>query len=182
MFQSNSIRHQSCGRREPRMSAIENVSRRGFMGGMMSAGALVLSVRFLPETLWAEGLPKDTKVDHAVLNPSVYLGINADGTVFIIAHRSEMGTGIRTSLPLVLADELDADWKRVKLEQAIGDERYGDQNTDGSQSVRRFFNTMRECGATARWMLIQAAAQQWNIPASECSTELHAVVHKATGR
>jgi len=120
MFQSNSIGHQGCGRREPRMSAIENVSRRGFMKGMVSAGALVLSVRFLPETLWAEGLPKDTKVDHACVESSVYLGINTDGTVFIIAHRSEMGTGIRTSLPLVLADELEADWKRVKLEQAIG--------------------------------------------------------------
>ena len=99
-----------------------------------------------------------------------------------MAHRSEMGTVIRTSLPLVLADELDADWKRVKIDQAIGDKRYGDQNTDGSQSVRSFFDTMRECGAAARSMLIQAAALQWNVPASECSTELHAVVHKATGR
>src|SRR6202158_1976918 len=75
----------------------------------------------------------------------------------IVAHRSEMGTVIRTSLPLVVADELDADWKRVKIDQAIGDKRYGDQNTDGSQSVRRFFDTMREGGAAARSMLIQAA-------------------------
>jgi isoquinoline 1-oxidoreductase beta subunit len=93
-----------------------------------------------------------------------------------------MGTVIRTSLPLVVADELDADWKRVKIDQAIGDKRYGDQNTDGSQSVRRFFDTMRECGAATRWMLIQAAALQWNVPSSECSTDLHTVVHKATGR
>lgn len=83
---------------------------------------------------------------------------------------------------MVLADELDADWKRVKIDQAIGDKRYGDQNTDGSHSIRSFFDTMRECGATARWMLIQAAAQQWNVPASECSTEPHTVVHKASGR
>jgi isoquinoline 1-oxidoreductase beta subunit len=93
-----------------------------------------------------------------------------------------MGTVIRTSLPLVLADELDADFKRVKIDQAIGDQRYGDQNTDGSHSIRSFFDTMRECGASARWMLIQAAAQQWNVPALECSTELHTVVHQATGR
>jgi isoquinoline 1-oxidoreductase beta subunit len=93
-----------------------------------------------------------------------------------------MGTVIRTSLPLVLADELDADFKRVKIDQAIGDQRYGDQNTDGSHSIRSFFDTMRECGASARWMLIQAAAQTWNVPASECSTELHTVVHKAAGR
>jgi isoquinoline 1-oxidoreductase beta subunit len=70
----------------------------------------------------------------------------------------------------------------VKINQAIGDKRYGDQNTDGSQSVRRFFDTMRDCGAAARWMLIQAAAEHWNVPASECSTELHMVVHKVTGR
>src|SRR5258706_10544016 len=164
------------------MSAIENVGRRGFMKGMMSAGALVLSVRFLPETLWAEGLPKDTKVDHAVLNPSVYLGINTDGTVFIIAHRSEMGTGIRTSLPLVLADELEADWKRVKLEQAIGDERYGDQNTDGSHSIRSFCDLFLKAGASARSMLTQAAAQKWGVPQTECVADFHTVVHRASGR
>ena len=164
------------------MSAIENVSRRGFMKGMVSAGALVLSVRIFPETLWAEGLPKSTNVDHAVLNPSVYLGINTDGTVYIIAHRSEMGTGIRTSLPLVLADELEADWKRVKLEQAIGDERYGDQNTDGSHSIRSFFDVMLQAGASARTMLTQAAAQKWGVPASECAANFHTVVHHATGR
>ncbi len=91
-----------------------------------------------------------------------------------------MGTTIRTSLPLVLADELDADWKRVKIDQAIGDKRYGDQNTDGSHSIRSFFDTLRQCGAAARWMLIQAAAQQWNVPVSECSTEMHTVIHKAS--
>jgi isoquinoline 1-oxidoreductase beta subunit len=123
-----------------------------------------------------------TEADRAPLHPNLFVGIQQDGTVYIVAHRSEMGTVIRTSLPLVLADELDADSKRVKIDQAIGDKRYGDQNTDGSQSVRRFFDTMRECGAAARLMLIQAAALQWNVPAKECSTELHAVIHKATGR
>src|ERR1700682_1345888 len=93
-----------------------------------------------------------------------------------------MGTVIRTSLPLVLADELDADWKRVKIDQAIGDPRYGDQNTDGSHSIRSFFETMRVCGASARWMLVHAAAQEWRVPAPECTTELHTVVHQASGR
>jgi len=88
-----------------------------------------------------------------------------------------MGTAIRTSLPLVLADELDADWKRAKIDQAIGDPRYGEQNTDGSRSIRNFYNAMRESGAAARLMLIQASVQ-WNVPVSECSTELHTVVHK----
>lgn len=165
------------------MSLIENVSRRRFLKTAFGTGALILSVRFVPSVLaqshWADG---QTDADRAALHPNVFVGIQPDGTVYVVAHRSEMGTVIRTSLPLVLADELDADWKRVKIDQAIGDKRYGDQNTDGSQSVRRFFNTMRECGATARWMLIQAAAQQWNAPAAECSTELHTVVHKPTGR
>src|SRR5258708_39907931 len=88
----------------------------------------------------------------------------------------------RTTLPLVVADELDADWKRVKIEQAIGDSRYGDQNTDGSHSIRSFYDAMRQAGATARFMLIQAAAQQWGVPATECETDLHVVVHRSTNR
>jgi isoquinoline 1-oxidoreductase beta subunit len=112
----------------------------------------------------------------------VYLGINPDGTVWIVASRSEMGTTSRTTLPLVVADELDADWKRVKIEQAIGDKRYGDQNTDGSHSIRSFFDAMREAGATARFMLMQAAAKQWSVPATECETDLHVVVHRSTNR
>jgi isoquinoline 1-oxidoreductase beta subunit len=165
------------------MSHIENVSRRRFLKGAFGAGALVLAVRFIPPIL-AQGQPADgqTDADRAALHPNLFVGIQPDGTIYIVAHRSEMGTVIRTSLPMVLADELDADWKRVKIDQAIGDKRYGDQNTDGSHSIRSFFDTMRECGATARWMLIQAAALQWNVPASECSTEPHTVVHKASAR
>lgn len=165
------------------MTQIENVSRRRFLKGAFGAGAFILAVRYVPPMLaQAQTTYDGTQADRATFHPNVFVGIQQDGTVYIVAHRSEMGTVIRTSLPLVLADELDADWKRVKIDQAIGDKRYGDQNTDGSQSVRRFFDTMRECGASARWMLTQAAALQWNVPASECSTELHAVVHKATGR
>jgi isoquinoline 1-oxidoreductase beta subunit len=163
-------------------NSIQNVSRRGFLKGIASAGAFVLCVRFLPESLHAEGLPGNAKVDHAVLNPSMYVGIDSDGTVYIIAHRSEMGTTSRTSLPLILADELDADWKRVKLEQALGDERYGSQNTDGSHSVREFYEPMRQAGATARLMLTQAAANKWGVPVSECAADLHTIVHTPTKR
>src|SRR6202140_4221822 len=92
-----------------------------------------------------------------------------------------MGTAIRTTLPLVVADELDADWNRVKIDQAIGDKRYGDQNPRRPHSIRSFFDTMRECGASARWMLVQAAAQKWNVPTTECSTEPHTVVHAKSG-
>jgi isoquinoline 1-oxidoreductase beta subunit len=165
------------------MSAIVNASRRRFLtGSIVAAGALVLGVRYYPKLSARDELPHDTNADHATLHPSVYLGIDPDGTVWIVASRSEMGTTSRTTLPLVVADELDANWKRVKIEQAIGDKRYGDQNTDGSHSIRSFYDAMRVAGATARFMLIQAAAKQWGVPVAECSTDLHVVVHRSTNR
>jgi isoquinoline 1-oxidoreductase subunit beta len=165
------------------MSEIVNVSRRRLLtGGVIAAGALVLGVRYHRKLLPVEKLPEATNADHAALHPSVYLGIDPDGTVWIVASRSEMGTTSRTTLPLVVADELDADWKRVKIEQALGDKRYGDQNTDGSHSIRSFYDAMREAGATARFMLIQAAAHQWGVPPAECETDLHVVVHRSTKR
>ena len=157
---------------------ILNVSRRGFLQGLVSAGALVLSVRLVPEALWATETAAGSHVDGTAFHPSVFLGIDTDGTVYLVAARSEMGTSSRTSVPLILADELDADWKRVKIEQAIGDPKYGDQDTDGSHSVRDGFVTMREVGATARLMLTQAAAQKWGVPVSECESDLHVIVHR----
>ena len=161
------------------MSALTNVSRRGFLQGVLSSGALVLCVHFVPEALWAAEASPQSRADQSVLHPSVYVGVDTDGTVYIIAHRSEMGTTSRTSLPLILADELDADWARVRVQQAIGDPRYGSQDTDGSHSIREFYQPMREAGATARLMLVRAAAQQWGVPEAECTTDLHVVVHKA---
>src|SRR5215475_1116469 len=159
------------------MNRIELVTRRAFLGGMFSAGAFVLGARLLP----AEALAS-TDAGKAAWNPSVYLGIETDGTVIIVAHRSEMGTGIRSVLPTVLADELDADWKRVKIEQAIGDKKFGNQNTDGSCSIRDFYDAMREAGASARLMLERAAAEAWGVPAAECKAQNHQVVHAGSGR
>jgi isoquinoline 1-oxidoreductase subunit beta len=166
------------------MKSVINVSRRQFLGGLVSTGAFVLAARVLPDSAWAQTPVGGfrTKADTAALHPSVYLGIEPDGTVFIVTHRSEMGTGIRTSLPLVAADELDADWGRCRIEQGIGDARYGDQNTDGSRSVRDFYDAFRRAGASARSMLISAAAAQWNVPAASCITRNHEVVHEASGR
>jgi isoquinoline 1-oxidoreductase subunit beta len=177
------------------MIQIENISqrdferiggsgRRAFLKRMLGAGALVISVRWMPEQLLAasaragaaEGMTK------AALQPNVYLAIDTDGTAYIVAHRSEMGSGSRTALPRIVADELDADWSRVKLVQAIGDEKYGDQDTDGSHSVRSFFDTLRLSGATARLMLVRAAAAQWGVPEAECTTGPHIVMHKISGK
>ena len=164
------------------MSAIQNVSRRRFIGGVFSTGAFVLAAQVLPRSAWAQATAVRTGADTAMLNPSVYLGIEPDGTVFIVTHRSEMGTGIRTSLPLVAADELEADWSRVRIEQGIGDMRYGDQNTDGSRSIRDFYVAFRQAGASARAMLLSAAAAQWGVPVSECTASRHEIVHASSGR
>jgi isoquinoline 1-oxidoreductase beta subunit len=160
------------------MNIIENVSRRGFLQGVVASGVFVLSARLVPEPLWAA----EGEAAAAGIEPSLWMSIASDGTVTIVAHRSEMGCGSRTALPLVVADELDADWSKVKIDQAIGDPKYGDQDTDGSHSVRSFFDQMRYVGAAGRAMLISAAAAQWNVPPKDCTTEPHFVVHKASGR
>jgi isoquinoline 1-oxidoreductase beta subunit len=165
------------------MIDVTNLSRRGFLRGVVSAGALVVGARYVPSAFAGSDAPEViTDADRAKFHPNVFLGIDTDGAVHIVAHRSEMGTVIRTSLPIVVADELDADWTRVRIVQAVGDRRYGDQNTDGSHSVRSFFDVMRTSGASARWMLIQAAAKSWNVPPAECHTEPHSVIHGPSGR
>lgn len=153
------------------------LTRRSFLGSL-AVGSLVLGC----QSTGTMGVKKASADDSDGFSPDLFLSIAPDGQVTIITHRSEMGTGIRTALPTVIADELGADWQRVTLEQAIGDARYGDQNTDGSRSVRQFYERMRVAGATARTMLEQAAAKRWGVPATECSTANHAVAHKKSGR
>ena len=112
-----------------------------------------------------------------VADPNVFISIDADGAVTIVAHRAEMGTGIRTSLPMVIADEMEADWSRVKLVQAPGDEpKYGNQDTDGSRSMRHFIQPMRQCGAAMRTMLETAAAAKWGVDVSLVKAKNHQVV------
>jgi isoquinoline 1-oxidoreductase subunit beta len=113
----------------------------------------------------------------------VFVAVAPDGTVTILAHRAEMGTGVRTSLPLIVAEEMEADWSRVKVEQAHGDEvKFGNQDTDGSRSTRHYLMPMRQIGASARTMLEQAAAKRWGVPATEVKAVNHEVVHSATSR
>ena len=161
------------------MKLIENVSRRGFLEGTLATGVFILGARLIPEPLWAS----EGEATPAPLQPSLWMAIAPDGTVTIVAHRTEMGNGIKTSLPIVLADELGAAWSRVKVEQALGDAKYGDQETDTSHSVRDFFDLMRQTGAAGRLMLIRAAAAHWGVPAAECNTrEPHFVRHHRSGR
>jgi len=157
---------------------IRPVSRRDFL---KTGGVLVVGVSLFG--CGKEKVPGLTRsVSSEPWSPDVYVSFDADGTVHIISHRSEMGQGIRTGLPAVLADEMEADWSRVKVEQATGDAKYGNQNTDGSWSVRGFMQRMREAGATVRLMLEQSAAQQWGVDVAECKANLHTVVHQPSGR
>ncbi len=168
---------------------IENVSRRGFLKGAAGAGVFVLGARFIPAALLRTASAAEISSDSgakpmadAVLQPNVYLSIAADGTIFIVASRAEMGSGNRTGLPMIVADELDADWKRVTVVQGTGNAKYGDQDTDGSHSVRSFFDTLREAGGSARLMLVRAAAQTWSVPEAECKTEMSTVMHTPSGK
>ena len=114
--------------------------------------------------------------------PNVYVHLKENGDVDIVCHRSEMGQGIRTGLPQVIADEMEADWDRINVLQATGDKKYGDQNTDGSTSIRNHFDMLRNAGATAKHMLIAAAAAHWDVAVEECEARDHAVHHAASGQ
>jgi isoquinoline 1-oxidoreductase beta subunit len=150
------------------------VSRRDFVKTTsISVSGLLLGLSFS----CSDTSKKLTGNPDVTFSPGLFISLNGNGDVMLIAHRSEMGTGIRTSLPLIMADEMEADWNRVKVIQAVGDEKYGDQNTDGSYSVRMFFTPMRKAGATVRLMLEQAAAKEWSVDVSECKAQHHEVIH-----
>ncbi|NMT64958.1 xanthine dehydrogenase family protein molybdopterin-binding subunit [Marinobacter orientalis] len=163
---------------------LANVSRRGLLKGMAVGSALLLAAR------WDMALANEKAQFGAgampggwVDNPNVFIHIDSDGVVTIINNRAEMGQGIRTSLVMVAADELGADWDQVRAQQANADQdKYGNQNTDGSRSMRHWYQPMRRAAAGARLMLEQAAANQWDVPVHEVRAEVHKVVHRETGR
>ncbi|ABE55503.1 Twin-arginine translocation pathway signal [Shewanella denitrificans OS217] len=159
-------------------TAVENVSRRdvlklfGAVGGGLALGVSGLS--------WSPmALAQDKQ---AALN--LFIAIGEDNKVYLTCHRSEMGQGIRTGIPQVLADELEADWDKIIVVQGLADKRYGSQNTDGSRSIRKHFHRMRQMGAMARTMLEQAAANQWQVAIEQVKAKGHRVyllVDAATG-
>jgi isoquinoline 1-oxidoreductase beta subunit len=162
---------------------VANVSRRAFLGGV-AAGSLVLAIGWPPiaeaqeNKFGGDGMPHGLRDD-----PRLFVSIGPDGIVTLTCHRQEMGQGVRTSVAMVIADELEADWAKIRVVQAPGDEpRYGNQDTDGSRSLRHHFMPLRRVGAAARTMLEQAAASQWGVPVQEVKSREHAVLHEKTGR
>lgn len=155
-------------------------TRRDFLKTLGISGGLVVGMQILPlrtamamepYPTGAEGMAHKT-----VSDPLVFVAIGGDGTVTMVAHRSEMGTGSRTSLPMAMADEMEADFDRVRIVQAEGDEpRYGNQDTDGSRSLRHFIQPARQIGASVRQMLEAAAAEQWGVPVTQVRARDHAV-------
>lgn len=170
------------------MMLTAQLSRRGFLQGGLGALTLAITAKGLITTVWAaepatQKYGADSMPGGTVDDPLVFVSIAADGTVTIVAHRAETGTGVRTSLPMVVADEMEARWDRVKVIQAQADEvRYGNQNVDGSRSVRHFLMPMRRVGAAARQMLEAAAAARWSVPLAEVKAVQHEVLHQASGR
>jgi len=165
---------------------IEKPSRRLLLQGV-AAGGFLLALR-VPTARAVEDAPKPKfggdAMPHGVVNdPLVFVSIAPDGLVTIFCHRAEMGQGVRTGMPMIVADELEADWARVKVAQAPADEiRFGNQDTDGSRSTRHFLQPMRECGAAARQMLEAAAAKRWGVPADQVTAKNHQLLHAASGR
>jgi isoquinoline 1-oxidoreductase beta subunit len=162
---------------------VERVSRRAVLKSLGIAGGLVLAAPITSRQAFAYETGAGKMPHGTVVDPRVFVAIAPDGIVTIVAHRSEMGTGVRTSLPLIVAEEMEADWSRVKVQQAHGDEvKYGNQDTDGSRSTRHYLIPMREIGASAKVMLESAAAKRWNVPVTEVKAVNHEVVHSASGR
>ncbi len=165
-------------------SASAKVDRRHFLfTATMASGGLLLKCAVSPADVFASPGAEAAKV--VTLN--TWLKIGTDDSVTIVVSQAEMGQGIRTTLPAVLADELGADWSRVQLEDSPTDPAYRNprinwQFTGNSESTPSFFELMRQMGASAREMLIRAAAQKWKVDPATCRTEASTVVHKSSRR
>jgi CO/xanthine dehydrogenase Mo-binding subunit len=152
---------------------VSTISRRNFLAATATAAAGLVVAFHLP--LSAEPASDD-------FSPNAYVRISPDGKVTIVVARSEMGQGVRTSLPMILAEELDCDFSMIAIEQAGASTLFGDQTTGGSASVRTTWDPMRKAGAQARAVLIAAAAQQWRVSPESCITGNGFVLHLASNR
>ena len=148
------------------MAEKSSVSRREFIKAASATGAGLVIGFYLPSRnqLLASGTIENSFV------PNIWVTVQPDDQIIITSGKSEMGQGVWTSLPMIIAEEMDADWSKVKIEQGIGTkETAGRYGTGGSRSVRDSWTKLRRAGATAREMLLSAAAREWNIEKSECT-------------
>ena len=159
------------------------LNRRSFLQVSAAAGGGLLVGTYLHP--WTDG---ETLEAAGSFEPNVWIKVNADDTVRIMLTMLEMGQGVMTSMPMLVAEELDFDWTKIKTEWAGADPKYGNPNfggqqlTAGSNSVRGMWKVLREAGATTRVMLVKAAAQTWGVAENTCTTDKGEVIHQATGR
>jgi isoquinoline 1-oxidoreductase beta subunit len=153
------------------------ISRKHFLRvSALSAGGMLLSFSFLNEAFGKQPF------EGAVFTPNAFIKIGADGTIVLMAPNPEIGQGVKTSLPMIIAEELCVDWKKVQVEVAPLETKYGDQSAGGSGAIRGRFAALRIVGATAREMLVEAAALTWKVLREECTAEDGSVVHRASGK
>jgi len=161
-----------------------NLNRREFLKMLGATGISLLFGIYLsgcdqnppaPEKLNSEST--STPLPTGLLEPNIYLKMESDGKITITAFRSEMGQGIRTAIAMIIAEELDADWNSIIIEQAPADRAFGDQVTGGSQSIAGSYTTLRIAGARVRQLLINAAAAVWEVDPGNCTTNSGIVIH-----
>jgi isoquinoline 1-oxidoreductase beta subunit len=163
------------------------INRRHFLigaviaGGVAGTGLLIGFNVFGSRGKVGKGSPASIASPNSFA-PDVWVRLDADNTVTIRVAKSEVGQGVLTSLAMLLAEELDADWSKVRVEQALADRQFGDQKTDGSSSVSDSFYTMRSAGANARALMVLAAAQVWGVHPSTCRTQKGVVIHPPNGK
>lgn len=157
------------------MSNQPNVSRRNFLRvSMIAGGGMLVGFSSLGN---AEGKTEDTE-----FSPNVYIKIAPDGSITLVSPNPEIGQGVKTSLTMIIAEEMNVDWKKINVEIAPMDAKYGSQTTGGSGAVRSRFAPLRQAGATARVLLVAAAAQTWDVSADDCYAENGFVLHKTNGK
>ena len=161
------------------MTTTMDVSRRHFLRVTGIAGGGMLIATYFDFFDTATALAAEPLAD---FTPNAFIRITPDGAVTIIAKNPEIGQGVKTMLPMIIADELDVPWTSVKIEQGALDQRYGGQSAGGSNATPTNWDAMRRAGATGRAMLVAAAAQQWGVPEAECSTAAGVVTHRGSNR
>ncbi|UCF55924.1 MAG: xanthine dehydrogenase family protein molybdopterin-binding subunit, partial [Deltaproteobacteria bacterium] len=163
------------------------ITRREFLKQSLSGTGLILAVSINPFAIRSTSAEVMKKEPSNAFMPSAWLQITPDNMVTVMVNRSEMGQGIYTSFPMIVAEELEADWEQVRFESAPARDEYKDpvwfeQVTAGSTSIRHMFEPLRKAGAAAREMLATAAAETWKVPVNECEASQGKIRHIKSNR